>query len=68
MTDLVNHPPHYNMGEIEVIAAIEDWQLGYHEGNIVKYVARAKYKGNELEDLKKGLWYLERRIKQLEPP
>lgn len=64
----IDHPAHYNMGEIEVIAAIEDWKLGYHEGNVVKYVARAKHKGCELQDLKKAAWYLERRIKQLELP
>lgn len=64
--DNVNHPLHYNTGKIEVIDAIEDWQLGFHEGNVVKYVARAKHKRNELEDLKKAKWYLDRRIAQLE--
>lgn len=63
----VNHPSHYNAGKIEVIDAIEDWRLGFHEGNVVKYVTRAKLKEGELEDLKKAAWYLERRIRQLEP-
>ena len=66
MSEAVNHPAHYNAGKIEVIEAIEDWKLGFHEGNVVKYVARAKHKGRELEDLKKGLWYLQRRIEQIE--
>lgn len=66
MADAVNHPAHYTMGKIEVIDAIEDWKLGLHEGNVVKYVARAKYKGRELEDLKKARWYLDRRIQQME--
>lgn len=61
----VNHPTHYNYGKIEVIDFIEDWALGFHEGNVVKYVARAKHKENELQDLQKALWYLERRIEQL---
>lgn len=64
--DGVNHPAHYNAGRIEVIDAIEDWSLGFHEGNVVKYVARAKYKGNQLEDLKKAKWYLDRRIMDIE--
>ena len=64
--DAVNHPQHYNTGTIEVIDAIEDWNLGFHEGNVVKYVARAKHKGTELQDLKKAVWYLQRRIDQLE--
>lgn len=57
----VNHPKHYNFGKIEVIDAIEDWGCGFHDGNVVKYVARYKYK-NGLEDLKKARWYLDRLI------
>jgi hypothetical protein len=60
--EAINHPSHYNAGKIEVIDAIEDWNLGFHEGNVVKYVARAKHKANELEDLKKAAWYLNRLI------
>lgn len=61
--DNVNHPQHYTFGNIEVIDAIEDWGLGYHLGNVIKYVARAGHKNNELEDLKKAQWYLARYIK-----
>lgn len=66
MSDPVNHPNHYNVGSIEVIDAIETWQLGFHEGNAVKYIARAKHKGNERQDLEKAVWYLQRRISKLE--
>lgn len=66
MTDMVNHPPHYTFGKIEVIDAIDDWRLGFYEGQVVKYVARAKYKGAELQDLKKAQWYLNRLIIILE--
>ena len=62
----INHPAHYNAGKIEVIDAIEDWKLGFHDGNVVKYVARARHKGGELEDLRKARWYLDRRIVNLE--
>lgn len=61
----VNHPSHYNIGKIEVIDAIEDWGCGFHDGNIIKYVARYRYK-NGLEDLKKAQWYLNRLIGNLE--
>jgi hypothetical protein len=64
--DLVNNPPHYNMGKFEVIDVIEDWKFGYHLGNVVKYVARAEYKGERLQDLNKALWYLQRYIDQFE--
>lgn len=69
INDQVNHPSHYTHGNIEVIDAIEDWKLGFHEGNVVKYVARAGHKGGpekQIEDLKKAAWYLNRRIEQLE--
>lgn len=62
----VNHPKHYTFGTIEVIEVIEDWELGFHEGNCIKYIARAKHKGNELEDLKKAQWYLNKKIKNME--
>ncbi len=54
MTDLIHQPPHYTFSRIEVIDAIEAWQLGFHLGNVVKYVARAAHKGQQLDDLKKA--------------
>lgn len=64
--DVVNRPSHYTHGSIEVIDAIEDWKLEYHEGNVVKYVARAMHKENRLQDLKKAAWYLNRKIERLQ--
>lgn len=65
MSDPINHPSHYNFGKIEVITVIDDWQLDFSLGNAVKYIARARHKGSELEDLKKAAWYLNHRIEQL---
>ncbi len=62
MSDAVNSPSHYTAGKIEVIDFIEDQQLGFHLGNVVKYVSRAAHKGNALQDLKKAEWYLNRYI------
>ena len=62
----INHPKHYNTGKIEVIDAIEEWKMGFHDGNVIKYVARHKFKKRPLEDLKKAKWYLERLIQQYE--
>ncbi|RMF86087.1 MAG: DUF3310 domain-containing protein [Planctomycetota bacterium] len=64
--DPINHPAHYTFGAIEVIDAIEAWDLGFHLGNVVKYVARAGRKGERLSDLRKASWYLQREIKRLE--
>ena len=64
--DNVNHPEHYKTGGIETIDFIEAKSLGYHLGNVVKYVTRADHKGNRLEDLKKAQWYLNRAISKIE--
>lgn len=64
--DVINHPSHYTRGKIEVIDFIEDQQLPYHLGNVIKYIARAGHKGDKLEDLKKAQWYLNRYIRTLE--
>lgn len=58
----VNHPSHYNQGKYEVIDVIEDWKLNFNLGNVVKYIARAEYKNNALEDLEKARFYLDREI------
>jgi len=63
--DLVNNPPHYNVGGIECIDAIlsatNHNKEGYLQGNILKYVWRYDYKGG-LEDLQKAQWYLNKLI------
>jgi hypothetical protein len=62
VTDVIDRPPHYTRSEIEPIDAIEAWALGFNLGNAVKYIARAGYKGDRLEDLKKAAWYVAREI------
>ena len=73
--DSVNRPQHYAGTKIEVIDYIEDKNLGFCLGNVVKYVSRAGRKKDypdqdqlekELEDLKKAAWYINRRIEELE--
>lgn len=67
-TDMVNHPPHYTDGGIDTIDFIESKGLGYHLGNVVKYISRAGKKGTNagLEDLRKAQWYLTRAIEKNE--
>lgn len=76
MKDKVNHPSHYTWLKekcnIEVID-ITRW-LDFDIGNAVKYLLRAGYKSEEgysnkekeIEDLKKAIWYINDKIKQLE--
>lgn len=65
--DAVNNPSHYSEGrKYEPIRVIEDWQLGYHLGNALKYISRAGRKFDATEDLRKAVWYIERHIEVLE--
>lgn len=69
MIDKVDHPSHYGGKEnpYEAIKVIEAWNLGFHLGNVVKYISRAGKKHDRvLEDLKKARWYLDRQIEQME--
>ena len=69
---MVNHPDHYGGKEniYEVVKVCEAWGLDKdaYIFNVVKYVARAGKKDTdkELQDMKKALWYLNRKIERLE--
>ena len=72
--DDVNKPQHYADTKIEVINYIEDKNLGFCLGNAVKYISRAgkkhsadkSNKEKTIQDLHKAIWYLNRRIKEIE--
>ena len=69
MKETINHPGHYGGDNTyEAIKVIEAWNLDFSLGNTIKYISRAgkKDKAKEIEDLKKALWYLDRKIKTLE--
>lgn len=58
-----DRPLYYKLGvKIEVWDAIEDWGLGFLDGNVVKYVARFRHKGAPIKDLKKARTYLDKLI------
>ena len=63
--DSVNHPSHYTRGKIEVIDFIADQKLNVNRGNAIKYICRAGFKGDEIEDLEKAIVYLQHEIKVL---
>lgn len=62
--DPVNHPEHYAKASVTV--NLEPIQLcecyDFCLGNAIKYILRAPYKGNTLQDMKKAKWYLEREL------
>lgn len=66
--ELVDHPAHYGGDTTyEVIKVIEAWELDFSLGNAVKYIARAGNKpgADDLLDLEKAAWYLQRTIDKL---
>jgi hypothetical protein len=68
--EMVNHPQHYG-GEnnvYEAIKVIDAWGLDndFYLGNAVKYLSRAGKKDDTVQDLKKAIWYIEKKIEKLE--
>jgi hypothetical protein len=68
MSDVVNHPPHYNQGDVECIQALESLGISqvYCRANALKYLWRMADKGKALEDVKKAQWYVNRLVGYLE--
>jgi hypothetical protein len=63
VVDMVNSPPHYKQGDIEVIDFLDDQEhLGFHKLQAIKYITRSPFKGKEIEDLEKARYYLNRKI------
>lgn len=59
--DLINKPSHYHKGGIDVIAIMElyfplEQQIGFHRGNMLKYLLRYRDKGG-IQDLEKCGFY-----------
>ena len=54
---------HYEAtGDYDVIDFCQQYKLSFNRGNIVKYIARAGRKDDELQDLYKAKDYIEREI------
>lgn len=65
--DMVNNPPHYTShpSGVECIDVVE--HMSFNLGNVVKYIWRAGLKGDDqLLDLRKARFYLDREITRLE--
>lgn len=65
--ETVEHPQHYNQGNIECIDAMEsafgaDEVASFCKLNAFKYLWRAGDKINTVEDLKKARWYIDKII------
>ena len=67
----VEHPDHYNKGNIECFDVIkayygDDVFEHFCLGNVLKYIMRCKSKENYLQDLKKARVYLDKLIAKVE--
>ena len=51
-------PVHYHL-DIEPFDYIHDNDMGFAEGNVVKYISRWRYKENGIDDLYKAKQYIE---------
>ena len=67
MNSIINHPTHYAKNrEYEPIDVIEDWDLNFHLGCVLKYISRIGRKEHDVNDIKKAIWYLKRYLYKLE--
>lgn len=66
MNDPVNHPKHYTShpSGVECIEITE--HMNFNVGNAMKYLWRAGSKNDDLTDLHKAAWYVNREIHRLE--
>lgn len=55
---------HYKKHSIQPWDIIDEYGLGFYEGNVLKYLLRDK--GNKREDLEKAVHYLEKVLEDLE--
>lgn len=68
--EAVNHPKHYG-GDTpyECIKVLKAWMSeeayeGFLRGNAIKYLCRVGKKDEEVQELKKAKWYLEKLIEE----
>jgi predicted glycosyltransferase involved in capsule biosynthesis len=71
MENQTNLPQYYDEEKdnaYDTIKVIEAWNLGFHLGNAVEHISRSAKKSviEKIKDLKKSLWYLERKIHLLD--
>ncbi len=55
-------PEYYRRGSIQPWDFVRSQELNFHLGNVIKYVCRAGYKDDDIEDLSKALHYLSNEI------
>lgn len=70
-TEMINHPNHYNQGEIECIDAMIaakgiEAVKNFCDCSAFKYEWRLGHKDDEEQEVKKAIWYLNKYLELLE--
>ena len=55
---------HYQQHDIQPWDIVDEYNLDFYSGNVIKYLLRRK--GNRLEDLQKAAHYLEKLIERID--
>jgi hypothetical protein len=58
---------HYSRHRIQPWDIIDEYEMGYYEGNALKYLLRDKDPAKRVEDLQKAIHYLEAAIARIRP-
>ena len=63
--DPVNHPAHYTENPSGIECIDVTMHFNFCRGNAIKYIWRAGSKGDEVEDLSKARWYIDKEIERI---
>ena len=60
-------PLYYNKANMNVVDIIDEYELNFNKGNVIKYVLRSgkKCKDTEIQDLQKAIRYFQMEIERL---
>lgn len=58
-----NHPRQTGDGKLRIEDVVDDWDLGFYDGNAIKCILRAKFGNQEIQDIEKALEYLRRYLR-----
>lgn len=65
MSDIINHPKHYNNHPSGIEAIQITRHMNFNLGNAIKYIWRAGHKDDATQDLYKAIFYLNDEIQRI---
>ena len=49
-----SHPRHFGDAKLRIEDVVDDWDLGFYDGNAIKCILRAKFGDQEIQDIEKA--------------